>query len=379
MTKNTKPTMLVVRAFPRYAEFKYYLSFKALNVVLVGARKKLHRTISEELPKNARSVLRSTKYYLLFDPIKLITGVATHRSWVVFRDIVDLIKGSDIVNISDLYFFYGYHAARIAKQHNKRIVAVVWENRAHHIATRIPPYSFLVRYLARTVDLFILRSKKGYEFTDSIGIPRAKTVVIYQGINLARFKPQKSYLKGDIRFLYVGQISKEKGVVELLRAFKELQTKCSNVQLDVIGSGPHLAKLKRTYESDTVVFHGFMRNTLTADYYNKAHVFVSPSTSGKFGPLVLYEERFSYTLMEAQAAGCAIIATRCGGIPEEIGSENILVDQGDWKGLAEAMEGLARNPQTIKRLGSYSRSRALANFDLKKQAHLMEEKLLDLV
>ncbi len=376
--KSISFKLLVVRAFPRTAELLAFRSF-TFPIVIVSGRKSVHEIVQNELPKHVKSVYQPVIPYKLFDPIRLMFGEYTHRSWVVLSGLEPFVKGAEIVVISDLYFFYGYHAARLAKENSKKIVAVLWENKANHLATKIPPYSFLVRYLVRNVDLFILRSEKGHEFTDSIGIPRSKTVVIYQGIDLTRFRPQKSYLTGEIRFLYVGQITKEKGVEDLIRAFKEVHAKFSHIHLDIIGDGPLLSLLKKRYADSAITFHGFMGNELTATFYNAAHVFVSPSISGKFGPFVLYEERFSYTLMEAQGAGCAIIATRCGGIPEEVGRENILVDQGDWHAMAREMEGLITDRRRLAKMGKYSRRRALGHFDPRRQAKRTEESLRNLM
>jgi glycosyltransferase involved in cell wall biosynthesis len=64
-------------------------------------------------------------------------------------------------------------------------------------------------------------------------------------------------------------------------------------------------------------------------------------------PHAFWEEQFGLVLAEAMAAGLAIIATRNGAIPEVVrGSAAVLVEPGDWMGIARALAAgpLSREP-----------------------------------
>lgn len=377
MKTTRKHSMLVVRGFPRYAEAAFYNSFPSFDVTFVGSNSDLHAQINKTLP-HIRTEVRSLVPYALFDPISVFSGSINHHSWVILDELEELIKKTDIVNITDLYFFYGYEAVRLAKKYNKKTISVVWENKAHHISSKIPPYAWIVSYLARSVDLFVLRSSKALEFTDSLGIDRARTTVLYKGVVTQMFNSRKPMVD-PVRFLYVGQISNDKGVDDLLEAFHRLNRYNKNIRLDIVGDGPLRSRLSNQYRSPEIHFHGHLPYLDMLEYYNKAHIFVSPSKRVSFGPIVLFEERFSYTLMEAQAAGCAIIGTYCGGIPEEIGDRNILVNQGDVNGLERAMSDYLNNPKRMIATGKRNRTRAIEKFDLFKQAKKMDNKVLKLL
>jgi glycosyltransferase involved in cell wall biosynthesis len=67
-------------------------------------------------------------------------------------------------------------------------------------------------------------------------------------------------------------------------------------------------------------------------------------------------------LLEAMAAGLAIITTRGTGCDEVVGDAGILVDPGDVGGLRAALEALTQDPQRCRLLGSAARLRLLNEF-----------------
>jgi glycosyltransferase involved in cell wall biosynthesis len=65
-------------------------------------------------------------------------------------------------------------------------------------------------------------------------------------------------------------------------------------------------------------------------------------------PRIFWEEQFGMVIPEALAAGLPVIASRCGAIPEVLGSEGAYFPPGDWFALATRLaEGpLSRPPDT---------------------------------
>ena len=74
------------------------------------------------------------------------------------------------------------------------------------------------------------------------------------------------------------------------------------------------------------------------------------------------------------AAGLPVVASRVGGVPEQVvdGETGLLVDPGDPKPLAAALERLTGDPALRRRLGAAGRVRAEERFDLEpfRRAHL---------
>ncbi len=79
-------------------------------------------------------------------------------------------------------------------------------------------------------------------------------------------------------------------------------------------------------------------------------------------------------VLEAMAAGVPVVASRVGGIPDQIrpGREGILVPPGDPKALSEALLGLLRDPERARRMGEAGRLRAATEFSHENMVRRVE-------
>jgi mannosyltransferase len=77
-------------------------------------------------------------------------------------------------------------------------------------------------------------------------------------------------------------------------------------------------------------------------------------------------EGFGLTLIEASAAGAALVATRAGAAETVVvdGETGVLVPTGDAAALATALEPLMRDPERARRMGEKARARVLAEFSI---------------
>lgn len=98
------------------------------------------------------------------------------------------------------------------------------------------------------------------------------------------------------RVLYVGRVSKEKGLDDLC----ELQDR---YQVNIVGDGPYRAALEKKYPS--VTFHGYLLGEDLANQYAQADVFVFPSRTDTFGIVII--EAMS---MGVPVAGYAVTGPR---------------------------------------------------------------------
>jgi glycosyltransferase involved in cell wall biosynthesis len=216
-----------------------------------------------------------------------------------------------------------------------------------------------------------------------LGIPREKVRVIYKGVDLYLFKPLNKVKKNgeysSIKILYVGQLNKEKGLDDLICAFIKLYKEFPQLELLLAGSGPYEKVINKVIDKYPIKLLGFVSYNELPGIYRQADIFCSPSKSVNFLGIKIWEELFSYTLMEAQASGLPIIATRCGGIPEEIAKENLLVDQGDTRALYSCLKEFIQSPEKGIKIGKINRERAESFFDLQKQAEATEEAILSIL
>jgi glycosyltransferase involved in cell wall biosynthesis len=149
----------------------------------------------------------------------------------------------------------------------------------------------------------------------------------------------------------VGRQHRSKGIGDLIRALPEISRELPDVRLLLVGSWygrwPPLARELEVEER--CIFTGYLPNV--GDYLSVLDAFVLPS----------YQEPFGLALLEAMAAGCAVIATDAGGVPEIVrhGVDGLLVEPRRPDLLATAALRLLRDEEL--RVGLQAMARTVAS------------------
>jgi len=187
--------------------------------------------------------------------------------------------------------------------------------------------------------------------------------VVPNAVDISLFKPGPT--SDGCRLVTVGLLQYQKGVDMLLQAFAEVRTAHPEATLEVVGDGPE----RSAYEAlsselgldGAVHFHGILPKTEIAAILGTAHVFVLASRFDN-NPCVL---------VEAQAAGLPIVATRVGGIPEIVTGYGLLAERDDVGGLA------ARISEALVGLGAYDRNAIAAHARERYSLEQVGEQLAD--
>ncbi len=106
--------------------------------------------------------------------------------------------------------------------------------------------------------------------------------------------------------LFVGRLTPEKGVLEMLSAWKSLR----HIPLHIVGSGPlhdAVRAVTTSKEYEQVKMFGQLSSATTRTQIRSARFLLFPSR---------WHEPFGLALIEAAACGVAVVASRVGGIPE---------------------------------------------------------------
>jgi glycosyltransferase involved in cell wall biosynthesis len=168
---------------------------------------------------------------------------------------------------------------------------------------------------------------------------------------------------------------KEKGVYTLLEAMRQLP---AAVRLLMVGTGPEengLRQLSTEYGLDgRIEMIGPVPYREMPAILNRMDLLVLPSDETKY-----WKELFGRILIEAMACGLPIVASRSGGIPEVIGEAGVLVEPGDARALAVALERLCADIEARCALGRAARERALAFFDIPVVAGILGKEILQTV
>ncbi len=175
----------------------------------------------------------------------------------------------------------------------------------------------------------------------------AKSIVIYDPFETEEFKDiGEANHTQDIVFM--GRLVSNKGCDLALRALAILRHEGLNPSFTVIGDGPEMPALKRLVAelglSQQVVFRGTMREGRGSEVAQHK-IMVIPSA---------WAEPFGVVALEGLAAGCVLVASSAGGLPEAVGPCGILFPCGDVKALASALQKLLQNASLRKRLMSES-------------------------
>jgi glycosyltransferase involved in cell wall biosynthesis len=182
------------------------------------------------------------------------------------------------------------------------------------------------------------------------GIESDKVVVIPNGIDLGRFSKCDSrfLLDGDPAILYLGLLSRMKGVPVLIEALDKLRSALPNVKLHLVGDGwPRSMRyieflLKSRGIVDYVIFHGLAQASSVPCYFKSADVCVIPSRY----------EGFGITVLEAMASGIPVVASDIGSFREIVsdGKDGVLFKSGDADALSKAILTLYEDSSLSTRL-----------------------------
>jgi glycosyltransferase involved in cell wall biosynthesis len=177
--------------------------------------------------------------------------------------------------------------------------------------------------------------------------PRARVTVVPNAVPL----PQRSSDRAESgRILFLGRLEQAKGVAELVDAAALLAPRFPNLRLVLAGDGEldtWRAAAAEKGVAQLVELTGWLDPAAREQQLNRAAVFCLPS----------HAEGLPMALLEAMAAGKAVVASRVGGIPEAVrdGENGLLVPPRDAQALATALARVLEDAGLRARLGEQAR------------------------
>lgn len=201
--------------------------------------------------------------------------------------------------------------------------------------------------------------------------------------------------------LFVGRLSPEKGVHDLVAAFHEVLKRFPEARLHLVGGAgsapleflvglsdePHVMALRKFYEpidasgldpylahleraagpelGKRILLNGRVNHSKIESYYRRASVLVNPSLSESFG----------MALVEAMMHRVPVVATRVGGMPFIVddGRNGFLVAPADPPALARAICRLLENREAARQIGEAGRRKATEQFTWERTTDVLLE------
>jgi glycosyltransferase involved in cell wall biosynthesis len=202
------------------------------------------------------------------------------------------------------------------------------------------------------LDRVLVPSRTVADRLRALNVPNERLVPVPRGIDLDLFSPHRRSdqafedfgLNGEPKVLYVGRLSREKGLDALIDAFCMLAEELPAARLVMVGAGPYGRELeRRAHRSGRVVFTGELTGERLARVYASSDVFVSPSETETFGNAVV----------EAQAAGVPVVVASRGAARENIVEDvtGLVVDVRKPEQISAALYRLLSEPDLRRRMG----------------------------
>jgi glycosyltransferase involved in cell wall biosynthesis len=251
-------------------------------------------------------------------------------------------------------------------------LGVVFCPRSGHILPKLERSRFWrgwTRMVLSRVHRVVCQSASWREvYVCATGLPDVRFTVVknwidtrpYRELALPRGRP-------PVRVLFLGAIEKNKGVYELLEMVHQRRADLTGARFVLCGCGSEFAgvqeRLRALSLSACVDLPGWVKGAEKFRQLEEADIFVLPS----------FREGFPNALLEAMAAGRAVVASAVGGVPELVVDPGLgrLIPAGNVRDLGEAVVELARDGELRLALGRKARAHVVAEHDINRVWPLM--------
>ena len=313
------------------------------------------------------------------DPRKLIS-IPLQRKISIFKDIAAIFylvrlfrkKRFDIVHSmtpkAGLLSMIASSIARIDVRIHT-FTGQVWLLKKGYLRLLLKQLDIITVFFATHI-LVDSPSQKKFLINEGVIDDRKASVLGYgsvSGVNLNRFKPnplvrnilrkELSYGVNDIVILYLGRLTRDKGILDLVIAFSQAHRKIPSIKLLMVGSDEDdlLKSLKKQVLKDSMHYFGF---TNTPEKYIAASdILCLPS----------YREGFGGVVIEAAAAGIPAVGSRIYGLIDAIAENEsgLLFEAGNVSELTDCLIKVAGNKQLRISLGANGKERVEKYFSNK--------------
>jgi len=246
---------------------------------------------------------------------------------------------------------------------------------------KYPYYNLITNKICRnaikSTDQLITVSKCLENNVKKIAEPK-KITTIYNGVDIKIFNKSSKYNKllrkklhidnGSKIILFIGRIEINKGIIELISAFKKLN-RFLKARLLIIGEKSNEKIVERTLiknKSDKrIIILKRIENKMIPQYINMSSLLVLPS----------YHEGLPMVVCEAMSCGKPVIATKVGGILEVLKDNvnGLIVPAKDINALANAMEKIINNKALRIKMGKVARKQIKHKSNIEKNCRILKK------
>ena len=210
------------------------------------------------------------------------------------------------------------------------------------------------RRLVKESDRIVVTTKgMGKKLIDIHNITKHnKIFTIPNYVDTELFSPNYINKEKFFDLIFIGRIEKEKNLISLLKAIKQLK-----IKLIIIGRGSLKSNLLKKYNSPFIQWVDKVDNQKLPQYLNNAKIYILPS----------YYEGHPKTLIEALSCGCSVIGANSPGIKNIIeNGVNGFLCETNYESIQKKITFLLENPKIRNSIASRAREYAVNRYSLHK-------------
>jgi glycosyltransferase involved in cell wall biosynthesis len=187
-----------------------------------------------------------------------------------------------------------------------------------------------------------------------MGILESKIHVVPHYLEPATAQPEVPPPDGYV--LFIGRLSPEKGVAQLLQAWRLVRS--GGARLVIAGTGPEEGALRvQAKHLPSVEFRGFVPSERHAELWAGAKLLVAPS---------IWDEPFGLVVLEAWAHGRPVLTSDRGAFPEIVGQAGLTCPPDDPQALAAQLDRLLSSNRLARDLAEAGRGRLVYRFSKRR-------------
>jgi len=212
-----------------------------------------------------------------------------------------------------------------------------------------------------------------------LGADRNKVHLIPYGVLTDQFKQSTPSNNSEV-IIAVGRFTLKKAPHLSIKAFNIVLEKVPNATLQMIGKGELWDECNELVQElglgKSIKLLGVKSPEEISEYLKYARVFIQHSM---FNPVNNDSEGTPNSVLEASSSGLPVVSTKHGGIKDAIdhNQTGFLVDEGDYKSMADYICTLLKNPDLADSMGEKGREKMIREYEMEKQIDKLKTLLIN--
>ncbi len=288
-----------------------------------------------------------------------------YTQYKILRYVIMLSKKTDlfIFSIGGSCLFI---PILILKLLRKNVIVIIGDIATKVYLIKSDPLSKFLRVLVSLnfclADGLIIYSRRMIQEA-KLGKYQHKAIIAHRHfVDFTKFTEDKKLDERSKLVGYIGRLSEEKGVLNLIEAVPLVLKREEDIRFVICGDGILAGEIKKTIKAESLEAHvkltGWIFHEDVPRYLNKFRILVLPS----------FTEGLPNIMLEAMACGTPVLATSVGAIPDIImeGRTGFLLKSNDPKHIAERIVELLDKPEILEKVSINANSYVKENFNYEK-------------